>query len=818
MKHIVWEKLWRRLSAFVSSIVLVILTLSAVTAPIAVHADTVPPSGTPATVSADGLPTVQINGVVWAQVIVGNTVYATGSFTSARPAGSPSGVNETPRSNLLAFDLTTGNLITSFNHPLNAQGKAIAASPDGSTLYVGGDFTTVDGVAHNHIVAINLPTNTVVSSFSDGVNGEVKSLAATNADVYAGGDFTATTHGVTRTRLAEFTNAGSLTGWNVAANLSVAAMVMTTDQSKLVVGGNFSTLNGVTYHALGAINPTTGALLPWGSQSNTYPIRQDSAGSNASITSLSANASAIFLTSFNTVFQAPGAFEGRAAISPTDGHIIWANDCHGDSYSAIPIGNVLYSVSHAHDCSSIGGFPEGSLTDSSDPHHHALAETTYATGGVNSAPANPKYWSFAGLPTSTQLNWYPTLGIGTYTGMYQAAWSVTGNSNYISLGGEFPTVNGVAQQGLVRFAISSLAPNKIGPNAYSAADNTLFVATPAASNGTAFVNWPTTWDKDNGVLTYRIYRDGGTTPVYSTTADSRFWIHHNMYFTDSGLAAGSFHSYRLVVSDPFGNSTSMVSSSKVLIDDNSPSIHYSAGWTLSDPRNLDTFDNTGHYTTTNGATASLTFNGNTITLVAEQYSNYGNMSVVVDGHTPITVSAPTGSRLNRQFVFTLENLPNGNHTITVSKLNSTYVVIDGFLVGSSPTNLRVGTFTANDTSNNVAYAGTGWQYSINRNFGDYNNDEHATTTNGASASFVFSGTSVTAFGEKDTATGNVQVWLDGVYKGTVNMYSATRVAQQQIYSISGLASQVHTLKLVKVSGSWMEVDGFTYTGTSFWGV
>ena len=53
----------------------------------AAAADTSPPVGTPATVSADALPTWQINGVVWRQVIVGNTVYATGNFTQARPAG-----------------------------------------------------------------------------------------------------------------------------------------------------------------------------------------------------------------------------------------------------------------------------------------------------------------------------------------------------------------------------------------------------------------------------------------------------------------------------------------------------------------------------------------------------------------------------------------------------------------------------------------------------------------------------------------------------------------------------------------------------------
>ena len=67
----------------------------------------------------------------------------------------------------------------------------------------------------------------------------------------------------------------------------------------------------------------------------------------------------------------------------------------------------------------------------------------------------------------TQLDWYPTLTTGTISGQAQAAWSVTGNSNYIALGGEFPTVNSTGQQGLVRFAIKSLAPNKAGPHPFA---------------------------------------------------------------------------------------------------------------------------------------------------------------------------------------------------------------------------------------------------------------------------------------------------------------------------------------------------------------
>jgi len=48
-------------------------------------ADTAPPSGTPPTVSPDGLPMWQINGVVWHQAVAGGTVFAGGQFTKARP-------------------------------------------------------------------------------------------------------------------------------------------------------------------------------------------------------------------------------------------------------------------------------------------------------------------------------------------------------------------------------------------------------------------------------------------------------------------------------------------------------------------------------------------------------------------------------------------------------------------------------------------------------------------------------------------------------------------------------------------------------------
>src|SRR5882762_4808385 len=140
-------------------------------------------------VTADVLPTVQIDGVVWSQAVVGNTVYAGGSFATARPAGSAPGVNTTVRGNLLAYDLTTGALIDSFAPVLNRQVRVVTASPDGSQIYVGGDFTTADGVDRYRIAAYSTSTGQLISSFAPVLDYVVKSIVATATTVYVGGSF-----------------------------------------------------------------------------------------------------------------------------------------------------------------------------------------------------------------------------------------------------------------------------------------------------------------------------------------------------------------------------------------------------------------------------------------------------------------------------------------------------------------------------------------------------------------------------------------------------------------------------------------------------
>lgn len=116
-------------------------TLVALAPATVARADEPPPVDNPATaVTADALPTAQINGVAWDQVVVGDTVYVAGQFTSARPAGSAAGTNESARANLMSYNLRTGAM-TSWAPQVNGRIRVITASPDGSRIYIGGAFT-----------------------------------------------------------------------------------------------------------------------------------------------------------------------------------------------------------------------------------------------------------------------------------------------------------------------------------------------------------------------------------------------------------------------------------------------------------------------------------------------------------------------------------------------------------------------------------------------------------------------------------------------------------------------------------------------------
>jgi hypothetical protein len=192
----------------------------------------------------------------------------------------------------------------------------------------------------------------------------------------------------------------------------------------------------------------------------------------------------------------------------------------------------------------IGGNPQ------TDPwtFQHAVAQTT----GPDPGGAVNTYGFFTGWAAPQVLHWLPTLSIGSYTGQSQAAWTVSGNSQYVVLGGEFPRVNGIGQQGLVRFAVKEIAPNKEGPQ--GAAD--LKPGLVSLAPGTVRVSWKSAWDRDNKRLTYEVLRGAtvtGSTVIATRQGDAQWWNRPPLAFTDTTAAPGTTQTYRIRARDPFGN-------------------------------------------------------------------------------------------------------------------------------------------------------------------------------------------------------------------------------------------------------------------------
>jgi PKD repeat protein len=506
------------------------------TSPAAADTDPQPPVATP-TVSADALPTVQINGVVYDQVIVGNRVYVTGEFTQARPAGAAAGTNQTPRSNILAYDLTTGNLITSWAPTLNAGGRAIVASADGTRIFVGGSFTQVNGANRYRVAALDATTGALVPGWTPGTNARVSTLAISGDSLYLGGIFT-DIGGVARTRLgAVSASTGALLGWAPTAEQEVLALTAPPGSGKVVAGGKFTQLNGVNWYGMGALDATTGANLPWAA---TSVVRN--AGASAAIYSLSTDGPRVFGTGYT--FGGGGNFEATFAASASDGALIYVSGCRGDTYDAAPVNGVLYHVGHPHDCSTVGGLPQTQPWT----FQYALAQTVdAAASGLRNIGGN-----FSGRPAPETLHWTPDLDGGSYTGTDQAAWTVTGNSDYVLLGGEFPRVNNTPQQGLVRFAVRNIAPNDQGPQGG-------LDLTPTYTNvasGAVRLNWLSAYDRDNRSITYDVMRGPtlSTAVVIGTFSyDSVWWTRPTIGFVDTNPPSGQNVTYRIRARDALGN-------------------------------------------------------------------------------------------------------------------------------------------------------------------------------------------------------------------------------------------------------------------------
>lgn len=165
----------------------------------------------------------------------GAILYVGGSFTN--------GIG----TRIAALDSTTGAPAAGWTVPTVSNGtvQSLAVSSDGSTLYLGGSF--INPSPGQHLVGTNSAGAVTWNGNIAGTGSvTVYAIALSGTTVYAGGTFVSTvgSNTVVRTRLAAFDSASATaSSWNPAPNSTVQAVAPTS--SAVFVGGLWTTIGGV---------------------------------------------------------------------------------------------------------------------------------------------------------------------------------------------------------------------------------------------------------------------------------------------------------------------------------------------------------------------------------------------------------------------------------------------------------------------------------------------------------------------------------------------------------------------------------------------
>jgi hypothetical protein len=274
---------------------------------------------------------------------------------------------------------------------------------------------------------------------------------------------------------------------------------------------------------------------------------------------------------------------------------------------------------------------------------------------------------------------------------------------------------------------------------------------------------------------------------------------------DFSFSGGANQTFVITV----GDSASQIST--VSVNDNDPGITYSGSWGHSTGRGLGDYLDDVHYTEANDAYFEYAFSGTGVDLVTEKDSSQGDVDIYVDNVFKQTVSTYNDNRLVQQTVYTISGLSNGAHTIKAVKKSGSYMLLDKFSI-SAPIVISTPKVSINDNDTGITYSGS-WGQSTGRGLGDYLDDVHYTEANDAYFEYAFTGTGFDVVTEKDSSQGDVDIYVDNVFKQTVGTYNDSRLVQQTVYSISGLSDGSHTIKAVKKSGSYMLLDKLNISAT-----
>jgi hypothetical protein len=161
---------------------------------------------------------------------------------------------------IAAVDAGTGNLL--WQVPANGDVRALALSGDGTRLYAGGSFTTVNGATRQQLVALSVPNHNVITSWKARAGGQVRDLLVRNNTVYIAGKIT-TVNGVAQRGLGAVDGTTGVRHTSFKFSADDDAFGLALAGRRLLVSGSFHRINGIARASLAAIDLSTNTLTSW---------------------------------------------------------------------------------------------------------------------------------------------------------------------------------------------------------------------------------------------------------------------------------------------------------------------------------------------------------------------------------------------------------------------------------------------------------------------------------------------------------------------------------------------------------------------------
>ena len=201
-------------------------------------------------------------------------VYVGGNFLTVQKTAA--GGSQVAQAYLAAFDVKTGEWISSFRPTFDRQVKALAVLPNGN-LAVGGYFSQVNGTAQPALVALNPTTGATVTGFTtkliNTLSGGVPIVRALDVQgnwLYIGGQFTHMTGGTAPGQVylraagrVSVTNGTPDATWNPEFNGTVISLDASAIGDRVYFAGFFSASKTTAAVKGAAIKTSDTSVIPW---------------------------------------------------------------------------------------------------------------------------------------------------------------------------------------------------------------------------------------------------------------------------------------------------------------------------------------------------------------------------------------------------------------------------------------------------------------------------------------------------------------------------------------------------------------------------